>query len=268
MCYRFETLQFDNALFSKEVVDAAYILTMESSQRAYRGNFAKARPTATVHIQYNKGFNACEKENLCEKQSHYDISHAVNNAFQDAKRRGYRRILCLEDDFFFSETITGRDVQRISSFLQSNDHVDCYTLGCMPTFAMPSASSLFHLRIGQFTGAHAMIFSRHMMDDYMQAYASDPCSIGHVDMYYWVAYRCYGYYKPLVYQVFPATDNKENWPWYGRLLMKCMPTLGEKAEPWYGICYTISLFPSILMALLAVYFAKRLIQTATLEDRP
>ena len=211
-------------------------------------------------VWFNKGFKNCEKQ-LCENKSHFDIGDAVNNAFQDAKKRGYRNILVLEDDFFFSTKITDRDVQRISKFVTTKPF-ECYTLGCMPTFTIPTASP-FHLRVGQFAGAHAMIFSPDMREHYMKAYSNDPCSIGHVDMYYWKMYTCHAYVKPIAYQLFPHTENMDNWPWYGRLLVKCMPTISQRAEPWYSICYTISLFPAVLTIVLALYLTIRLMKTAT-----
>ena len=102
-----------------------------------------------------------------------------------------------------------------------------------------------------------------MREHYTNAYETDPCSIGHVDMYYWKTYSCHTYMKPIAYQLFPQTENMDNWPWYGRLLIHCMPTIGERAEPWYSICYTLSAFPVILTTIVVVYLTLKLMKTAT-----
>ena len=250
-CYRIETLTLENPMFNKGAIDATYILTMETSQREYRKNIMRARPTSTIHIQYNKGFKNCKKS-LCEEKSHYDIADAVNNAFEDAKARGYGNILVLEDDFFFRRDVGKRDADHISDFLIKNKSIfDCYSLGCIPTVAVPV--SMHHLRILQFGGAHAMVFSTKMREDYMGRYAEDRCVTGHVDMFYWRKYKVYGYIRPIAYQLFPATENMSNWPLFGRVLIRLMPTIEKRAEPWYSICYVLSVFPALLAVAVIAY---------------
>ena len=98
-CYDIETLHFSNWKFSRESIDATYILTMKGSRRLYRQNIVKFLPTQIVHIQHNKGFRNCKKD-LCENSSNYDIAHAVDHCFMHAKKRGYGNVLVLETTAF------------------------------------------------------------------------------------------------------------------------------------------------------------------------
>ena len=255
-CYRIDTIKYEEPMFPAHAVSATYVLTMENSTRDYRKNLDAARPTQTVHIQVNKGYRSCPKHNICDQKSHYDLSDAVYRVFVDARERGYHNILVLEDDFFFRDRVSDADTASVSSFV-ATQHFDCYSLGCLPIVSVPSAYSPFHLRFYYFGGAHAMIFSPHAQKKYIRDYSNDACSVGHVDMYYSNTFRCHGYFKPLAYQLFEKTENYENWLLAAKLMVKLAPTIDRTPEPWFSICYAISVAPFVAVLIAAVVWALR-----------
>ena len=153
-CYKIETLHFDEPMF--KTIDAAYVLTLENSNRRknYMSQLNKFKPCKTVHIQHNKGYKKCKKK-LCGQNSMYDLIDSVITAFKNAEK--YKgNILIFEDDFFFSNKIKKKDIDRIENFINDKPF-DLYGLGFMPMFSYPV--SFYHIRVKFFGCAHAIIFS-------------------------------------------------------------------------------------------------------------
>ena len=104
-CYRTKSYTIDKGNYDG-VIECTYVLLMENSKREEQilRQIEDAKVTSKVVIQYNKGYKKCEK-NLKVNRPNYDLVHALKNVFKHALDRGYSRIIVLEDDCQFDESI-------------------------------------------------------------------------------------------------------------------------------------------------------------------
>lgn len=256
-CYKIETLHFDEPMF--KTIDAAYVLTLENSNRRknYMNQLNKFKPCKTVHIQHNKGYKKCKKK-LCGQNSIYDLIDAFRVVFKNAEK--YKgNILILEDDFFFSNKIKKKDIDRIEDFINNNSF-DLYSLGLLPAFSYPV--SLYHLRIKLFGCAHAFIFSPDFRKRIINIFDKKFCINKHID-HFFNKFKVYSYFKPLCFQIFPKTENQLLWGknYTGidlidnksrNLLITFIRILNlhRNEQPGFNIFYILS----ILLPIIILYF--------------
>ena len=207
-CYSTEVLRFDSGLFDT-CVDMTYVLTMEGSDRknGFMTQLKTHKPASTVTIQYNKGFRKCDKKNI--KSSEYDITDALRNIFVGAVEKNYQRILVFEDDFFMDKTkYTSEDIDSICKFVKDKNP-DVYNLGTLIHFSLPSFNN--HHLAAAMGHAHSVIYNAK----YMRTFIKDvnKGKIKHCDEY-WnrVKFSKYSYTYPIVFQLFPETENMKTWP--------------------------------------------------------
>ena len=207
-CYRTEILKFDSGLFDS-CIDMAYVLTMEDSKRhdQFMIQLKEHKPSSTVTIQYNKGYRKCNKTHVTS--SAYDITDALRNIFVNALENGYKRALVFEDDFFMDKNKYNQsDINSICKFVNKNNP-DVYNLGTLYQLALPALSA--HQQAMWFNCAHGVLYSKKYMKNFVRDASKG--KIRHCDLY-WNKFRFskYSYKYPIVFQLFPKTDNMKEWP--------------------------------------------------------
>jgi hypothetical protein len=266
-CYRFETIETpDHPLFDQEV-DATYVLHLEGNGRYENvlDQLHKYPPTKIIYIAFNPGFRSCPKEPYVTI-SLKDITDAFINVFMHAEEQGYRNILVLEDDFFFDPRIRNEPihVKRIQQFLQRIPNPNfMYHVGTLPILQRPAEWNAYHYRITASAGTHACIYSRAMRREILSL---DPQKIRDWDLFnnYHCRFR-YGYYHPLCYQLFTATENQTNWigsdgpneawnKWWGQLGVTLFNSLKLNQEIVPGYPFFIMLSKSLYWILWTLLF--------------
>lgn len=92
----------------------------------------------------------------------------------------------------------------------------------------------------------------------VEAYEKNPSQIGGIDRYIFANHSCHMYYKPLITQTFPDTENKLTCWGTGNLGNNIatwyinMTNLDKKTQPGYNFLYFISKISVILIILLLV----------------
>lgn len=238
MCYYLKTLYFNDPIFDS--VDATYIIHLEGNGRYsdIEEQLEKYHPSKIVHILFNKGFKRCEKKNI--DSSPKDIIDANLYIFKHATK--YDTILVLEDDFMFDSKIKEHS-KNIDSFVNNHSHF-IYRIGCIPCIMVPYN---LHTYRGISGGAHCVLYSKSIRHEIQNM---NPLDIDDWDFFTTTRlFVNFIYYKPLCYQLFPATENQSNW---GRgndfyifmskliiVLLKFL-LLDKHIEPGYSIMYANS----------------------------
>ena len=260
-CYNFKKIKYNKGLLD-DVVDATYIIHLEGNGRYDRimSQLKTYHPTKEVYIVFNKGYKKCQKDERIKLPAH-DLVDAFLQVFKHAKNENYDNILILEDDFIFSKKIKKTSTQQdICTFLNSNKHKDYqYFLGCLPVLQIPCTLDSKHfINIGS-GGMHAVIYTKKNRERLLKVNQKD---ITDWDYYSFTHSRRYVYCEPLCYQLFPDTDNSNNWHKdnyifheISKLLKKILNLfkLDTQIEPGYSVFYIFSkIFPFILLILILV----------------
>ena len=208
-CYELEKIYFKEALFKSTVISATYVIHLIGNNRldSVKTQIHEYKITNTNYILYNKGYKNCHKE-LLENLPRYDLIDAFYTIFKDAKSKKYRYILILEDDFIFDEKIKDKKIiNEISNFLNKNINlIDIYALGVLPQIILPYYKNTFYITLSG--GTHGMIYS--------DKFINKTLSIDTYTLYDWDIYTRQNatkflYKYPLCYQLFPQTENTQNW---------------------------------------------------------
>jgi hypothetical protein len=255
--YKIEEIYFDKPIFNN-IIDCTYILLCCGEKPKRLDNVLKnikiLQPTKKVKLVYNKGFDNCK----FSKSINHDLINMQTFIFNDSIKNRYDRILYLEDDFELKEKINQKDIDNIINFIQLKNP-DVYGLG---NISFPKINYIFNKSqkvIGNFLGcAHAMIYNKKYMFkyiDFINNYKEQeklgidfiPSQINNLEVY--------RYYKPLIYQKFPETENQTNG-WKNQMgnfiaiisifFIKLL-RLDKNIEPGYTIFY---IFPYIIYFLL------------------
>jgi len=211
-CYFIEEVYFKNGMFDKSV-DCTYILTMTNSKRIphFMKQLHKFKPHSLIKIQYNKGFKNCKKK-LLQQKTNIDLLDAVYNIFLDARAHNYNKILVFEDDFFFDETkFNSSDIKHINSFINNNT-VDIYNLGPILHISNFHILNPRHMVSLWQTSIHSVIYSEKYRKKYIEFYSNNKI-IDHADGKFFnrIEFKKFCYSKPICFQLFPDTENKQNW---------------------------------------------------------
>lgn len=263
---KIEDLTLSNGIFDT-VADCTYVLLCCGPKPAREYNVRHQlpilSPTTRVKLIYNSGCNTC----ILTKCPQEDMARAQLYIFQDALKNNYRRILILEDDFMVLQPIPHADVHQIVTFIRENDP-SAYGLG---NFSIPTVSSLFayHQRlVGNYLGAaHAVFYNRDFMTQTVKYY--DDNGMGDMLMNDQLTSKLplvenYRYYKPLVYQTFPLTENQISG-WSHTIPAFLMPLvtgsirmmkLDRQVDPGYTILYNIPyvLYMVLIIVILVVIY--------------
>jgi len=261
-CYTFEELNYTKGFLDLSV-DATYIIHLKNNGRmnAIQDQLSSFQPTSSVYIVHNQGFKNCNKK-LIEQVSYQDLTDAFLQCFKHADEQGYGNILILEDDFIFAEDIKNKQhLDAVNSFLleKKNENM-IYYLGSIPILIAPCQTNFQHYYSFKSCCTHAIIYSQKVRREKLNL------NLKHWDVIIenGVSSR-YLYYKPLCYQTFPETENKQTWgekdnviiftikDWIIHLL-----NLDKTPEPGYSILYTLAKIFGIVLIYLVYSIIKSL----------
>ena len=191
------------------ILDATYILHLEGNGRLLdiRKQLVQNLTSSNVFVVVNKGYKKCKKPDWVNITCR-DLIHFNFEIFKHAKEAHYENILILEDDFFFDERIHNNKVKNdIITFVKRMSSHDkfVYTMGCLPILIMPVTVDLLHYN-GFFTATHNILCNRKYRENVLKNY--DPALIRDWDEFVMTTYM---YHEPVCYQLFPKTENRENW---------------------------------------------------------
>jgi len=237
-CYKFEKIIYNDPIF-ENTIDTTYIIHLEGNGRLehIKNQLKKYHLTKTVYIVFNKGYKKCKKTNI--NNSARDLVHSYITIFNHSKNAD--NILILEDDFIFSDDLL-KHVDNVNDFLyKKNNKTFYYYLGVLPFLIFPYDYYHYYIRIS--AGTHAVIYSRKAREHILTL---DTKNIKDWDQFTSVSFITrYTYYKPLCYQLFPNTENSDQWGAEFNLNFICKKLhnfykvigLDTKVEPGYSIMY-------------------------------
>ncbi len=255
LCYYYENIILDKGMFDNSI-DCAYILTMENSSRKeqYMNQINKYKPCKNIIIQYNKGFKLCKKK-LYKDLAIYDLNDAYYYAYKHAKENKYENIIIFEDDFFFDETINQEIVDSIGYFIKNNNY-HIYSLGTIPHIFFPTLSE--HNRVIYMSCTHALIYNKSYFDIYCKLYEEGLSEQNDLIMNKFNIIR-YGYYKPLCFQIFTETENRQTWK-FKKLCVFFINLfkMGKTHKYWNNVYYCNYIIWLILILILTIilYYIK------------
>lgn len=257
-CYRFESVNGSDPLFHN--VDATYVIHLENNGRLdkIKTELRQHYPSQNTSILYNKGYKKCEKQ-LPEKETRFDLMHANLHIFEDARKKQYKNILILEDDFFFRDNI--RDYNgEVDEFLKTHESTEfVYYLGNMPLVMFPYSGNHFRSIVGM--GSHGVIYS----ESYRNELSKIPMDvINDWDVYQmgFRNHRRFMYGKPLCYQLFPETENSQKWG-EGNIILRFLGwlvfrlfqllRLNVQTDPGYPLFYFLGKYLVLIIVIIIVF---------------
>jgi len=268
-CYRFEQHDYSDGLLD---LDATYIVHLEGNGREekIKKQLEEYHPTNLVYILYNKGYKKCKKS-LHLNEPQIDLIDAFLYIFNDAHIKNYKKVLILEDDFMFNNKIKEKQTQsNVMDFIKQKENEPMiYMLGCLPFIQRPYDKYTNVLTCG--IGTHACIYSRALIEFVLQ---KNKTEFTDWDYYTHSTFTRYMYHEPLCYQLFPETENQNNWEeFYGLtyILLKIIKVLklDKETEPGYTFFYNLSktLYAFLLMFIVIfVLFLIHLIYVSALKN--
>ena len=207
--FKIKQVTFETGIFDA-VVDCTYILLCcgpkPSREASVYLNLNKLKPTQNVKLIYNTGYRNCAHT----VSPSDDLSSAQLYIFNDAIKNNYKRILFLEDDFIVPNLISKRCIDDIIAFIQKKNP-SLYGLG---NFMIPTLSTLMSHHqtpiLQSIAMAHAVMYNTLYMSKVIEYYSIHSVKI-HQDRLptYLTGIKIHRYYKPLICQTFPVTDNQK-----------------------------------------------------------
>jgi len=205
-CYHFENFYYKKGLF--EIVEKTYVIHLEGNGRIdfVKKELDNFKPSKKCTIVRNKGYKKCDKPELPKQLPTYDLVHAYMTIFKDAKKKKYKHILILEDDFFFDENVKA-NAHHVSEFLKNNtDKPINYFLGCIPFLVFPSLTK--HYKSIYRIASHSVIYNEMAIDNISNV---DKTDVTDWDFLLQFTNLSYMYHKPLCYQYLSNTENSKYW---------------------------------------------------------
>ena len=253
MSYSYSRLSLSASGVFDLIADHCILLAMpERLERAVK-RLHEDRPHSRVTVQLNPGFE--HKPDLIEKTTRADICHALAAAFRRATGRGHRRLLVLEDDFFLGDAdargLAREASEDIALFLKDRDF-DTYNLGRVAFTGWPSGRGSWRA-IAHGT-AHGVLYSERFMRTYLAQHDADPSPIVRVGNDLWwnrLDMVHYVYERPLVFQLYPRTANRELWNDAVKEFGISVLGLDTSHEPGYAVLNGLSKASLPLAAVLA-----------------
>jgi hypothetical protein len=255
-CYKFEEINYNNNNYFDVSLSATYIIHLKNNGRyeSIIKNIKFFQPTSKTYILFNQGFKNCKKEGI--SKSTKDLVDCYSTIFKHANDNNYGNILILEDDFNFSKEVNNKNLcTDINNYIIQNENKEyIYILGCLPSLQLSFISN--HNRVYISLGTHAIIYSSLFVKNHNNI---DLSLVGDWDTYL-RNFTKIAYYKPLCFQLFPETENYNNWTdsidttIIKFLIKKC--NLDKQIYPGYTIFYVMSkiLFYIIIIFITTLIF--------------
>jgi hypothetical protein len=265
-CYNFFKIKNKEGIYDKSM-DATYIITMENNKlrkENIKKQLKKCIFTKTLYIVYNKGFRKCEK-NLIKKKSTYDLIHCNLEIFKHSLREKYNNVLILEDDFIIQDRILEpKNIININSFCTINkEKIFGLSLGSIPLMLFPYKSYFYknYLSIGTQSMVYSKKYRIYLLKNTNKIYKSEDW-----DDFINFKLDSYIYYKPLITQTFPETENQKNWPsYYGftklGLYINKKIELDKKSQPAYDNIYIITKVINFILFILFIFIIFMIIKS-------
>ena len=258
-CYKFEKVSLNSNKYFDNSVSCTYIIHLKNNGRyeSIIKQLSFFQPTSMTFILFNEGYKKCNKKGITS--SNLDLIDCYLTIFKHANFNKFGNILILEDDFIFSDNIKDiKTCDTINSYINNNKKEYIYMLGCLPTMCFGINK---HKNIIISLGTHAVIYSELFVKNHNK---------DHIEVDDWDAYlRKYTrimYYKPLCYQLFPDTENKNNWtPNLSTYIMKFLIKKCDldKDTKGYDFFYSFSRISLFILVLLSILVAWIIIKCVT-----
>ena len=273
----------DEGIFDN-IIDCTYVLLCcgpnpQREENVYT-QLNLLNPSKKIILVYNNGYKACD----LSVSPTDDITQAQLYIFNHALDNNYKRILYLEDDFFVKTSLNHRDINSICTFIEKNNP-SIYGLG---NVMIPTINTLFSTHQKALKNllylSHAVIYSDEHMKNVILFRSNNPkeymtdAVTGSIPNS-----ENYRYYKPLVYQTFPITENQlQSWK---TMFPKSLENIGMKTiknynkitkldkqvEPGYTITYLLPflLYGIIfLVVLVLIYFIYKKLNLNQSNNKP
>ena len=209
-----EEIYFEKGLFDS-ICDAVYILTMKNSTRRkqYMCQINEFKLHQNIFIMKNKGYKnytkkVCNRKNECKiiNDPPTDITNAYVNTLKHAKSMKYEKIIILEDDFICSPELKNEiHIKNIEAFTSHMNDSTIFSFGVLPFIT--TYHDQFIRRSWVSTGIHATLIPKSFFNKIID----EEYYIDDIDVYLQFISRRYIYYKPLITQRFPITENFQHW---------------------------------------------------------
>lgn len=256
------TLTNDKGIFD-DIIDCTYVLLCcgvnpQREKNVYT-QLDLLNPSKKIILVFNNGYKTCDQSSSPTD----DMTKAQLYIFNHALENDYKRILYLEDDFFVKKPLNPKDIISICTFIKKNNP-SIYGL-CNVSLPTPSTLLSSHQKAVKniLYLAHAVIYNQKYMKETIlfranntKEYMTDVVS-GHIPNI-----ENYRYYKPLIYQTFPPTENQKiSWKtifpkYFGNIGTTTLHTfikltnLDNKVEPGFTLIY---LFPFIFYGIIFLF---------------
>ena len=257
-CYKMKKHIYVSGIFDKSI-DATYVIHLKDNGRLpqIQEGLREYQSTKVVYVVYNDGFKKCDKK-LIEQVSYQDLTDAFLQCFKHANQQNYQNILILEDDFIFSPDVKNAEhYESVNLFLnekKKRKEEFIYYLGCNPILIRPCTYDLKHYLSYKSTSTHAIVYSRETRNKMSQY----NLRLKHWDVIIENSIKNrYLYYKPLCYQTYPDTENKESWgekdsvviSYAKDVIIKTL-NLHNQPEPGFSILYAFAKYLCFLVMLI------------------
>lgn len=209
-CYRRRHVRLADTGLLERIVDAAYVLTTERSDRidTMIHRLRRLPPYPSVVVQYNKTYKHCCKPGITTPD--HDIRHAMSYCIRGALNRGERRVLIMEDDCeLLPETFTTHTVKAMHDVLLQDKEADAYLFGCCPQWSTLTKDAR-HLRIHHGGSLHGVVWTERGMRRFLDSISTTK-QRGPVDILITTMLRVYAPVRPMAVQKHPDTDNSRMW---------------------------------------------------------
>jgi hypothetical protein len=263
-CYEWKLLHSN--VSASYNIDTTYVITMTQSKKRHASianELRKGFPSKDIKILINKGYKNCAKQNIHNSSS--DLCHAYKQIFQDAINEKYKNILILEDDFIFSKSFyIAKNINACNSSINKNENSKLVMyLGAIPFLTIPYNTALsYNLYSG---GSHAVIYNKNAIKYIYQNLdpANDDFDGFLMNRKQLLNLKKLLYNTPLVYQLFPETENMNVWTSYaGGSILKYgikLLKLNKEAEFGYDVMYKVNTFLHIVQFVLILLVLKNIV---------
>ena len=251
-CYSIEYLEYNKGILD-DFIDATYIITMTNSPRIknIQEQLKRYIPTKKIYIIYNDGYKKCNKV-LPFNIPSYDLVDAYFHVIKNSLEYDFNNILILEDDFIFSDKINDKNIHNEIKFIldKNKNNKITFNLGPVPVLFYPNLNPFNNIYKNIFIlCSQSVIYNKNIRYDLIKNYENN--KIKHWDMNLTCIYDSYFYKNPLIYQIFPETENQKYWfsdnvnnlfnQIRQKVIIKIIKILNldKNPEPGYTIMYNI-----------------------------